>query len=66
MKKASSQFLETIPISVLDKQLMEEPAFMRKKTDVQMHHSFATIPAERQKIHKVDQEKPAFLRKIMD
>jgi len=65
-KKTSSQFLEPVPLSVLDRELLEQPAFMRKKVEVHSSKSLATFPAEHQRIHKSDQEKPAFLRKIMD
>jgi cell division protein FtsZ len=57
--------MDKIPTTVSDLHKLDEPAYLRKGIDISMA-SLKTQEEEREKIHKGDPEKPAFLRKIMD
>ncbi len=65
--KPAAKMLERIPVGPHDIQKLDEPAFIRRGIDISLN-PFRTEDAEQPKaeMSKVDSEKPAFLRKIMD
>jgi cell division protein FtsZ len=65
-RKNVSQFLEPFPVGLLEKQSLEEPAFIRKGMSVSRISVLESPMSEQKRIDKRDAEKPAFLRKIMD
>ncbi|MBI1803254.1 MAG: cell division protein FtsZ [Ignavibacteriae bacterium] len=66
LAKPTAKVIDRIPAGLHDLQKLDEPAFMRKGIDISIN-PYKTDEAELPRVaEKIDTEKPAFLRKIMD
>jgi len=64
--KPASKLIDRIPSGPTDLQKLDEPTFLRRGIDISVNAQRDMHRSDDEKIDKVDPDKPAFLRKIMD
>ncbi len=64
--KPASRLIDRIPSGPTDLQKLDEPTFLRRGIDISVNAQRDMQRNDDEKIDKVDPDKPAFLRKIMD
>lgn len=64
--KPASKLIDRIPSGPADLQKLDEPTFLRRGIDISVNAQRDLQRSDDEKIDKVDPDKPAFLRKIMD
>lgn len=64
--KPASKLIDRIPSGPTDLQKLDEPTFLRRGIDISVNAQRDMQRSDDEKIDKVDPDKPAFLRKIMD
>jgi cell division protein FtsZ len=64
--KPAAKLIDRIPSGPADLQKLDEPTFLRRGIDISINAQRDLHRSEDEKIDKVDPDKPAFLRKIMD
>lgn len=64
--KPASRLIDRIPSGPTDLQKLDEPTFLRRGIDISVNAQRDMQRSDDEKIDKVDPDKPAFLRKIMD
>lgn len=64
--KAASKLIDRIPSGPTDLQRLDEPTFLRRGIDISVNAQRDMQRSDDEKIDKMDPDKPAFLRKIMD
>lgn len=64
--KPASRLIDRIPSGPTDLQKLDEPTFLRRGIDISVNAQRDMQRSDDEKVDKVDPDKPAFLRKIMD
>ncbi len=64
--KPATKLIDRIPSGPADLQKLDEPTFLRRGIDISINAQRDLHRGKDEKIDKVDPDKPAFLRKIMD
>jgi cell division protein FtsZ len=64
--KPLSKLIDRIPSGPSDLQRLDEPTFLRRGIDISVNAQRGIQRSDDEKIDKMDPDKPAFLRKIMD
>ncbi len=64
--RPASKLIDRIPSGPTDLQKLDEPTFLRRGIDISINAQRDLHRSDDEKIDKMDPDKPAFLRKIMD
>ncbi|MEX0735921.1 MAG: cell division protein FtsZ [Bacteroidota bacterium] len=64
--RPASKLIDRIPSGPTDLQKLDEPTFLRRGIDISVNAQRDLHRSDDEKIDKMDPDKPAFLRKIMD